>query len=52
MDKTVAIKNCVGTFPIRNLGHSENGIHMPRIASGEYVMYAEPDGSVIVLVRR
>ena len=34
----------VGAYPIRKLGHGEQGIHMPVDATGTYLIYKHNDG--------
>lgn len=41
-----------GTYSVRKIGKSEQGIHMPSDISGNYSIYVEDHGKVIRLVRQ
>jgi hypothetical protein len=36
----------MGAYPIRSLGHGEQGIHMPAGMSGIYLLYLHFDGKM------
>ena len=39
----------LGTYPIRKIGKSEQGIHMPQVLSGTYSIYLGKDGSITLI---
>lgn len=39
----------MGAYPIRNLGRSENGIHMPTGITGRYSIYLFENGNMLLV---
>jgi len=35
-----------GTYPVRNIGKAERGIHMPTGLTGEFAIYELGDGTI------
>jgi hypothetical protein len=42
----------LGTYPIRKIGKSEQGIHMPSVLSGTYSIYLDETTRDITLKRQ
>jgi hypothetical protein len=36
----------MGTYPARNIGHGQTGIHLPTGTSGDFAIYVHFDGDI------
>lgn len=50
MDITAKVsRKYIGTHTVRKLGHGTSGIWMPRTAKGDYQMYVQSNGIIVLI---